>query len=361
MSELPVGTVTLLFTDVGRSTELVKSLQERYAETLAAHRELLRAAFADHDGREVDTQGDAFFVAFARATDAVASAAASQRALAAHPWPDGASVAVRMGMHTGEPYFEQHGYTGLPVHRAARICTIAHPGQVLLSRATAGIVDDAELPGISLRDVGEHSLEDFERPERIYQLIVDGLPKDFPPLQTADQVPLIGTITIVNVEGRRMMRLMGELPSAQFGALLNEYRRFVPRVLQEAGGRQAEVAGDSATAAFAGAREAALAAVTVQEAVARHDWPHGLRPQVSIGLHSGAAGIGWLGLAVLRAAQLCDVAEGGQIFLSPVTAGLLADEDLGALSLRDVGEVRTRRSGELVRAWELVYELAPLA
>jgi len=101
MSELPVGTVTLLFTDVGRSTELVKSLQERYAETLAAHRELLRAAFADHDGREVDTQGDAFFVAFARATDAVASAAASQRALAAHPWPDGASVAVRMGMHTG--------------------------------------------------------------------------------------------------------------------------------------------------------------------------------------------------------------------------------------------------------------------
>src|SRR6266508_4625923 len=98
MSELPVGTVTLLFTDVGGSTELVKSLQERYAETLAAHRELLRAAFADH------------------------------------PWPDGASVAVRMGMHTGEPYFEQHGYTGLPVHRAARICTIAHPGQVLLSR-----------------------------------------------------------------------------------------------------------------------------------------------------------------------------------------------------------------------------------
>src|SRR6266508_5693712 len=193
VAELPTGTVTLLFSDVDGSTELVKRLGEHYGDVLAEHRRLLRAAFAESRGIEIDTQGDAFFVAFGSARDAVAAAVAAQRALATHSWRDGVEVRVRMGLHTCEAHRSEESYVGVGVHRAARICTIAHPGQVLLSRATAGIVDDAELPGISLRDVGEHSLEDFERPERIYQLIVDGLPKDFPPLQTADQVPLIGT------------------------------------------------------------------------------------------------------------------------------------------------------------------------
>src|SRR5689334_20383490 len=124
MGDLPGGTVTLLFTDVDHSTDLVKRLQERYAEALARHRTLLRAAFAMHGGAEVDTQGDAFFVAFALTRPAVEAAVDAQRSLAAEPWPDGARLSVRIGLHTGEPYIADHGYTGLSVHRAARICNI---------------------------------------------------------------------------------------------------------------------------------------------------------------------------------------------------------------------------------------------
>src|SRR5215211_1789665 len=103
MGALPSGTVTLLFTDIAGSTQLLRRLGDAYADVLAAHQRLLREAFAAHGGREVDTQGDAFFVAFPRAVDAVQAAVAAQRALAAHPWPDGAEVRVRMGLHTGEP------------------------------------------------------------------------------------------------------------------------------------------------------------------------------------------------------------------------------------------------------------------
>ena len=142
MVELPSGTVTLLFTDIYRSTELVKRLQEQYGAMLAQQRDLLRAAFSEHGGIEVDTQGDAFFLAFRHGRDAVEAAGAAQRALTAYPWPDDAPLAVRMGLHTGEPFLAEHGYTGVAVHRAARICSIAHGGQVLLSRSTAGIVDE---------------------------------------------------------------------------------------------------------------------------------------------------------------------------------------------------------------------------
>ena len=156
--ELPGGTVTLLFTDVVQSTELVKRLQEQYGDVLSAHRALLRAVFVEHGGAEVDTQGDAFFVAFGRARDAVQAAVGAQRALAKQPWRDGVAVAIRSGIHTGEPRPAQHGYTGLAVHRAARICTMASGGQVLLSQATAGIVGDEEVAGVSLRYLGEYGL-----------------------------------------------------------------------------------------------------------------------------------------------------------------------------------------------------------
>ena len=122
MRELPTGTVTLLFTDIEGSTRLLHHLGERYAEVLAECRGLMRAAFQQHHGHEVDTQGDAFFVAFARATDAVLAAVAAQRALASHPWPEGVAVRVRIGLHTGEPSLTPEGYVGLDVHRAAR-CT----------------------------------------------------------------------------------------------------------------------------------------------------------------------------------------------------------------------------------------------
>ena len=172
--DLPTGVVTLLFTDVEGSTRLLHSLGDDYGEALHEHRRRLRAAFADHEGVEVDTQGDAFFVAFARASNAVAAAADGQRALADGP------IRVRMGLHTGEPRLTEEGYVGLDVHKGARIAAVGHGGQVLLSQTTRALVD------ADVRDLGVHRLKDLSAPERIYQLEVDGLPCDFPLLKTLE-------------------------------------------------------------------------------------------------------------------------------------------------------------------------------
>jgi predicted ATPase/class 3 adenylate cyclase len=184
MAVLPTGTVTLLFTDMEGSTRLLERLGDRYVEVLAEHRRLLRAAFARFDGHEVGTEGDAFFVAFAKASQAVAAAVVGQQALAAHRWPDGMAVRVRMGIHTGEPLLVGQGYAGLDVHRAARICSAAHGGQVLLSGPTRELVG-ADLPsGVGLRNLGEHLLKDLVDPQRLFQLVIPGLPADFPVLRT---------------------------------------------------------------------------------------------------------------------------------------------------------------------------------
>src|SRR5437773_1621537 len=154
MLELPSGTVTFLFTDIEGSTLMLKELGPRYGDALADHQRILRAAFSAHGGREVDTQGDSFFVAFRRAKDAIAAAADAQRDLAAHSWPEGGAVRVRMGLHTGEPRVGDERYVGLGVHKAARIAAAGHGGQVLLSRTTRELVED-ELPrGVTIRDLG---------------------------------------------------------------------------------------------------------------------------------------------------------------------------------------------------------------
>ena len=141
MPELPSGTVTFLFSDIEHSTRLLQHLGARYAEVLAEYRRLLRETFQAEDGYEIDTAGDGFFVAFQRATHAVAAAVAAQRAIAGHPWSEGAPVRVRMGLHTGEPTRAADGYIGLDVHRAARICAAGHGGQTLLSQTTHTLVE----------------------------------------------------------------------------------------------------------------------------------------------------------------------------------------------------------------------------
>ncbi len=189
LRNLPTGTVTLLFTDIEESTHLLRQLGDRYAGTPLACRQLLRAIFQEWNGHEVDTQGDAFFVAFARATDAVLAAVDAQRTLATHRWPEGVTVHVRMGLHTGEPTLTPEGYAGLDVHRAARIMSAAHGGQVLLSQTTANLVEQ-ELPDdVSLYDLGAYRLKDLGRPRRLFQLIIADLPADFPPLRTLDTYP----------------------------------------------------------------------------------------------------------------------------------------------------------------------------
>ncbi|HEV2253485.1 MAG TPA: adenylate/guanylate cyclase domain-containing protein [Streptosporangiaceae bacterium] len=178
MSEFPSGAVTFLFSDIEGSTRLVKALRERYARVLAEHRQLVRAAIAGHGGHEVDTQGDAFFVVFGEAEQAVRCALEVQRSLAAHDWPAGAQVRVRMGIHTGHCVPADGAYTGLAVHRAARICAAARGGQVLISQATQTLVEDeeeGEERGFTLADLGEHRLKDLDRPVRLFQLAAAGL------------------------------------------------------------------------------------------------------------------------------------------------------------------------------------------
>ena len=156
--DLPEGTVTFLFTDIEGSTKLLHHLRERYATLLADQRRILREAIDTWHGHEVDTQGDAFFVAFSRATQAVSAAAEAQRKLAEHAWPEQVTVRVRMGIHTGEPWSGQEGYVGMDVHRAARIAHVGHGGQVLLSETTTALVRDELPPGVSLFDLGRHLL-----------------------------------------------------------------------------------------------------------------------------------------------------------------------------------------------------------
>lgn len=180
--ELPSGTVTFLFTDIEGSTRLLKHLGEAYGALLSDHRRILRDAAEARGGREIDTQGDSFFFAFARANAALAAAVLAQRALAEHDWPEGAQVRVRMGLHTAEPTVGEERYIGLGVHRAARIGAVAHGGQVLLSSATRELVED-EVGGVSVRELGSYRLKDIDRPERIFQLDIDGLQTMFPPLR----------------------------------------------------------------------------------------------------------------------------------------------------------------------------------
>ncbi len=192
MVELPSGTVTFLFTDIEGSTGLLK---------------------------ELGTQGDSFFVAFGRAKDAVAAAVDAQRDLVAHSWAEDVALRVRMGLHTGEPRVGGERYVGLGVHKAARIAAAGHGGQVLLSRTTRELVED-ELPtGVTIRDLGERRLKDLDRPERLSQLVIEGLQSDFARLNTLDE------------ELRRRRRLM-YAGSALIGVLAAESGSFPPPLPQ---------------------------------------------------------------------------------------------------------------------------------
>ena len=202
MSRLPAGTVTFLFTDIERSTSLLEQLGDGYAEVLRDHHRLLRVAFQDTGGQEVDTQGDAFFVAFSRARDALSAAVAGQRALKAHRWPPGAVVNVRMGLHTGEPLSVESDYVGIDVHRAARICAAGHGGQILVSQATRELVE-GDLPAdLTLRDLGHHRLKDLSRPQHLFQVVASDLPFDFPPLKSLDTLPNNLPIQLTSFIGR---------------------------------------------------------------------------------------------------------------------------------------------------------------
>ncbi|CAN5166781.1 hypothetical protein BH09ACT13_BH09ACT13_12740 [soil metagenome] len=175
MTTLPSGTVTFVFSDIEGSTELLKRLGERYAELIAEHRRIVRETFGAESGVEIDTQGDSFFFAFARARDAVAAAVAAQRAHAEHAWPCGEAVRVRMGLHTGEPAMGAEGYLGVDVVRAARLAATGRGGHVLLSETTRALLGSSLPDGVSVHALGERHLKDIDEPERIYELPIEGV------------------------------------------------------------------------------------------------------------------------------------------------------------------------------------------
>jgi class 3 adenylate cyclase len=175
MEGLPSGTVTFVFTDIEGSTGLLKELGDAYADVLSEHRRIVRETFVRLNGVEIDTQGDAFFFAFARARDAVEAAVEAQRAHATAVWPGDTTVRVRMGLHTGEPALGSEGYLGLDVVRAARICTAAKGGNVLLSETTRSLVGSSLPEGVSVFPLGERHLKDIDQPEQVYELAIDGV------------------------------------------------------------------------------------------------------------------------------------------------------------------------------------------
>jgi predicted ATPase/class 3 adenylate cyclase len=200
--ELPRGTVTFLFTDIEGSTALAETLADAWPALLARHREIIRAALGGHGGVEVQTEGDGFFAVFTTAQAALSAAVEAQRGLAAEPWPAGAAIRVRMGLHAGEGMTDAEGsYVGHDVHRAARVAAAGHGGQILLSATVRSLVASSLPDGVVIRDLGEHRLKDL-RPQPISQLDVAGLASDFPPIRSLDSRPNNLPVQVTSFIGR---------------------------------------------------------------------------------------------------------------------------------------------------------------
>jgi class 3 adenylate cyclase len=355
MPELPRGTVTFLFTDVEESTDLTRRLGERYAGVLADSRRLLRQAIAEHGGVEVDTQGDGLFAAFDTAGDAVLAAAAAQRSHAAHDWPDGANVRVRMALHTAEPGVWEEGYVGMGLTRAARICAVGHGGQVLLSRASAGIVADDPFDGINMRHLGGHRLKGLVWPEEIFELVIDGLASDFPPLDTPEGAgPGTETATVLQTDVERLTAFMESLAPETFRALIAECHQLTQDVLQEYEGYSAVSFVDSTLAIFRSPRAAVQAAAELRRRIASHRWPGNVQLGMRIGVHSGelvTTAYGPIGRPVYICSRICHAAGSGQTLVSEVTRGLLGTSDVGEVTLADAGELELL--GTTIRVYEI--------
>jgi predicted ATPase/class 3 adenylate cyclase len=207
--------VTFLFTDIEGSTRLLQELGDRYAAVRDEHAAIVRHAVQEGGGLEVNTEGDAFFVVFGSPAGALRAAVAAQQGLAGHDWSPGPPVRVRMGLHTGEGTLGGDDYVGIDVHRAARIADAAHGGQVLLSGATRALVEHALPEGAWLRDLGQHRLQDIAHPERLHDLVIQGLASDFPAPRTLDARPNNLPVQLTSFVGREAViaeveRLLGQ-------------------------------------------------------------------------------------------------------------------------------------------------------
>jgi len=359
--DLPRGTVTFLFTDIEGSTELVRVLGGGYGDVRAEHGRLIEDACSAHEGHLIDTQGDAHFAAFDRAADAVATAVDAQRKLAVVEWPEGTQLRVRMGLHTAEPFLHTSGYLGLGLHRAARICAAAHGGQILVSNATAGIVEDLESVEFDLRDLGEFRLKDIARPQRLFELSVRGLEREFAAPMTLDDESAhdpygrIGTLFGIDIVGwSRMLQALGDDAAAEIAA---DYRKVVQESVAAHGGTTIEAVGDNVIAVFDSARDAVTCAASTRVFLQEHTWPHGTEATTAFAVHTGRlVAKDHMGASVLHLARLMDEAEPWQILVSHSTEALLEGERLEPLRLRDLGERQLPGFDSPHRIFELVGE-----
>jgi class 3 adenylate cyclase len=354
---LPRGTVTFLFTDIEGSTELLRALGTGYGDVRTDHGRLIEGACKANDGHVIDTQGDAYFAAFDRAADAVAAAVDVQRRLAAVEWPDGLQLRVRMGLHSAEPFLDATGYFGLGVHRAARICAAAHGGQILVSNATAGIVEDLESAEFELRDLGEFRLKDIVRPQRLFELSVQGLEREFDPPKTLDAARdpygKVGTLLATDiVHWSGFIHAEGDDAAAEVSA---EYRRIVREAVAAHEGMTVEAIADSVLAVFGRPRDAVDCAVATRQRLREYEWPLGFECPTAFAVHTGRlVSQDHGGASVLYVAQLVNEPEPGQILVSHSTQALLEGERLDPWRLRDLGERRVKGFDAPHRVFELV-------
>jgi predicted ATPase/class 3 adenylate cyclase len=202
MAAPPTGVVTFLFTDIEGSTRLLQELAQWYRTVQDRHGEIIRATVAAEDGYVVRTEGDSFFVTFRNPVQAIRAAVAAQRDLAENDWPTGCDIRVRMGLHTGQGVLGGDDYIGIDVNRAARIAGAAHGGQVLLSEATRALTQHDLPGGVVARDLGEHRLRDIAHPERLFDLVIDGLPSDFPSIRSMGTRPNNLPLQLTSFVGR---------------------------------------------------------------------------------------------------------------------------------------------------------------
>jgi class 3 adenylate cyclase len=357
--QLPTGTVTFLFSDIEESTPLLRRVgDDTFASLRGVHRKLLREAVKSHGGKEIETIGDGFFIAFESARKAVAAAADAQIALAAFEWPTEGGVRVRMGLHTAEPHLSEEGYVGVGVHRAARICEAARGGQILVSNATAGIIEDTELNEVELVDLGEHHLKGLPHAQRLFQLSVLTLPSSFGPPRTVDvaaQVSGVGTFLLTDLlDWRYVIRVLGDEASA---ALERDYQRHVVTAVEASNGFVLERAGDSVLAVFRSAKDAVHVAAALREALSDLAWPPECDFGVSIVIHSGR----WSGdprepnaaTALFRLNRIAELLKPPQVLVSQATAALL-EGDRSVPQLRNLGERALPDIDEPMRLYELV-------
>jgi class 3 adenylate cyclase len=358
-SDLPRGTVTFFFTDIESSTELVRRLGPRFGDVRAEHGRLIEDACSAHEGHVIDTQGDAYFAAFDRAADAVAAAIDVQRGLAEAEWADGAQLRVRIGLHTAEPYLHTSGYVGIGVHRAARICAAAHGGQILVSNATAGIIEDLEPSEFELRELGEFHLKDITRPQRLFQLAVHGLEREFAPPMTLDAARdpygRIGTLLGADIVGfTPFLRAQGDGAAAEVSG---DFRQILQETVAAHEGLTLEAVADTVLAVFNRPRDAIDCALAARVRLKQHAWPPGFECPTAFVVHTGRlVSKGHGGASVLHVFELLSEPEAGSILVTHSTEMLLEGERLDPWQLRDLGERPLGKSGTAFRLFELTED-----